>query len=228
MWIKMYILLRRALDTKIQDYNASSDIFETPVIWDCSDYLNIRNSLLHSWKQIIMYCIVDMPFQAHYGGWDETLKNQSLHIYTMTDTRSWQKKKRDQDAMSVTANSTGYLLLGSTFSFAFFCFCCMISASLKYKIIFTFSMIQFVIQCIYLLLFSLGVVPLLTGSCWEAILISLPFGLFILLLSILLTGKLTLISPCRTRHHNTVNGLFMLYSLEYTKIADRTEHEVTR
>ncbi len=92
MWIKMYILLRRALHTKIQDYNASPDISETPIIWACSDYLNI-NSLLHSWAQIIIYCIVGKPFQAHYEVWVETLKNQSLHIYTMTDSLSWQNKK---------------------------------------------------------------------------------------------------------------------------------------
>lgn len=76
--------------------------------------------------------LVDMPFQAHYGVWVETLKNPSLHIYTMTESLSWQKKK-NQDAMSVNASSTGYLPLGSPFSLAFFCFCCMISASLKYK-----------------------------------------------------------------------------------------------
>lgn len=131
MWIKMYILLRRALHTKIQDYNASPDISETPIIWACSDYL-IINSLLHSWTQIIIYCIVGKPFQAHYGVWVETLKNQSLHIYAMTDSLSWQNKK-NQDAMSFNASSTGYLPLGSSFSLAFFCFCCMISASLNYK-----------------------------------------------------------------------------------------------
>lgn len=129
--------------------------------------------------------------------------------------------------MSVTTSYTGYLALGSPFSFAFFCFCCMISASLgEKKIIFTFRITYFVIKNSYLL-FSLGV-PLLTGSCRESIFISLPFGSFILLLSILLTGKLTLISPCRTRDFKTLNGLFMLYSLEKTKIAVRMEHELTR
>lgn len=128
--------------------------------------------------------------------------------------------------MLVTTPYTGYLALGSPFSFAFFCFCCMISASLEKKIIFTFRMTYFVITNSYLLL-SLGL-PLLTGSCRESIFISLPFGSFILLLSILLTGKLALISPCRTRDFKTLNGLFMLYSLEKKKIAVRMEHELTR
>lgn len=82
-----------------------------------------------------MYCIVDMPFQAHYGVWVETLKNQkSPHLHNDRQSLLTKEKKKKQDAMSVNASSTGYLPLGSPFSLAFFCFCCMISASLKYKI----------------------------------------------------------------------------------------------
>jgi len=36
-----------------------------------------------------------MPFQAHYGVWDETLKNQTLHIYTMKDIFFLDKRKKD-------------------------------------------------------------------------------------------------------------------------------------
>lgn len=167
-----------------------------------------------------------MPFQAHYGVWDETLKNQSLHIYTMKDTLSWQKKK---DLGCHVGHNFIHWLFGFRVSFLICLFLLLLhdfSISGGKKIIFTFRITYFVIKNSYLL-FSLGV-PLLTGSCRESIFISLPFGSFILLLSILLTGKLTLISPCRTRDFKTLNGLFMLYSLEKTKIAVRMEHELTR
>lgn len=49
--------------------------------------------------------------------------------------------------MSVNASSTGYLPLGSPFSLAFFCFCCMISASLKYNFFFYHIHIQYDALC---------------------------------------------------------------------------------